>query len=278
MSRPGAPPLEAVRGALHRLFIDSAGTDLRLEDEKKCVEVRALLGELGRVRKGGLLVDAAAGKAPVGLIAAELIGVDRLVVIERDEGRAAACRAAVERLERRAEVRIRTGAAGDPALWPSLPDAVVALHACGPAADQIIDAAVRARARFLLLVPCCYGREIPFAHVAAEAVARADVCRHAEIRRRMETALVDAERTLRLEAGGYRVEVVQFVPPTVTPHNLLWRARWAGEPVAMARAKRQKDALFARVSAASVADPSPIGTGCANTSESGRPRGWPSIL
>ena len=248
MSRSEPPPLQAVRDALHRLFIDSESAGLRVEDEQKCVEVRALLGELGRVRKGGLLVDAAAGKAPVGLIAAELIGVERLVVIERDEGRAAACLAAVERLAHRVDVRIRTGAAGDPGLWPERPDAVVALHACGPAADRIIDAAVRVRARFLLLVPCCYGREIPFAHVAAEAVARADVCRHAEIRRRMETALVDAERTLRLEAGGYRVEVVQFVPPTVTPHNLLWRARWAGEPVAMARAKRQLDTLIGRLS------------------------------
>jgi len=248
VSRPEAPPLDAVRTALHRLFIDSADADLRVEDEKKCAEVHALLGELGRVRRGGLLVDAAAGKAPVGLIAAELLGFERLVVIERDEGRAAACRAAAARLERRVEVRIRTGDAGDPLLWPSLPDAAVALHACGPAADRIIDAAVGARARFLLLAPCCYGREIPFAPAAAEAVARADVCRHAEIRRRMESALVDAERTLRLEAGGYDVEVVQFVPPTVTPHNLLWRARWAGEPNAMARAAKQLEALIERVS------------------------------
>jgi precorrin-6B methylase 2 len=247
VSRRDAPPLEAIRDALHRLFIDSADADLRIEDEKKCAEVRALLAELGRVRRGGLLVDAAAGKAPVGLIAAELLGFDRLVVIERDAGRAAACRAAAERLERRVEVRIREGDAGDPSLWPELPDAAVALHACGPAADRIIDAAVRLRARFLLLAPCCYGREIPFARTAAEAVERADVSRHAEIRRRMETALVDAERTLRLEAGGYRVEVVQFVPPTVTPHNLLWRARWAGEPVAMARAAKQLERLVERL-------------------------------
>ena len=247
MSRPAVPPLDEIRDALHRLFIGAEDCGLRNEDEKKCVEVRALLAELGRVRKGGLLVDAAAGKAPVGLIAVALLGFERLVVIEHDEGRVEACRAAAERLGRRAEVRIREGDVGDPALWPSLPDAAVALHACGPAADRIIDAAVRARARFLLLVPCCYGAEIPFAQAAADAVARADLCRHAEIRRRMETALVDAERTLRLEAGGYRVEVVQFVPPTVTPHNLLWRARWAGEPVAMARAAKQLRGLVERI-------------------------------
>ncbi|MCK9461659.1 MAG: SAM-dependent methyltransferase [Proteobacteria bacterium] len=247
MSRSAVPTLEEIRDALQRLFIGAEGCGLRTEDEKKCVEVRAMFAELGRVRKGGLLVDAAAGKAPVGLVAAELLGFERLVVIERDEGRVGACHAAAERLVRRAEVRIREGDVGDPALWPDRPDAAVALHACGPAADRIIDAAVRARARFLLLVPCCYGAEIPFARAAADAVARADLCRHAEIRRRVENALVDAERTLRLEAGGYRVEVVQLVPPTVTPHNLLWRARWAGEPVAMARAARQLEGLVERI-------------------------------
>jgi hypothetical protein len=247
VSRPVAPTLDAVREALHRLFIAAADGGLRIEDEKKCVEVRALLAELGRVRRGGLLVDAAAGKAPVGLIAADLLGFESLVVIERDEGRVAACRAAADRLARRAEVRIRAGDAGDPTLWPSQPDAAVALHACGPAADRIIDAAVRSRARLLLLAPCCYGEGIPFARAAAAAVARADLCPHAEIRRRMEAALVDAERTLRLEAGGYRVEVVQFVPPTVTPHNLLWRARWAGEPVAMARAAERLKRLVERI-------------------------------
>jgi hypothetical protein len=241
------PTLDAIRGAMHRLFIDSADAGLRKEDEKKCAEVQALLGELCRLRRDGLLVDAAAGKAPVGLVAADLLGVGRLVVIERDQGRAEACRMAAARLARRVDVSIREGEAGDPGLWPERPDAVVALHACGQASDRIIDAAVRVRARFLLLAPCCYDREIPFARTAADAVARADVFRHAEIRRRMETALVDTERTLRLEAGGYRVEVLQFVPPTVTPHNLLWRARWAGEPVAMARAARKLYELAERL-------------------------------
>jgi hypothetical protein len=243
VSRDPVPTLDAIRAAAHRLFIGAEDAGLRLEDEKKCVEVRALLAEIGRVRRGGLLVDAAAGKAPVGLLAAELSGVARVVVIERDEGRAAACRAAAARLGRAAEIAVRVGDVGDPQLWPDRPDAVAALHACGPAADRIIDAAIRARARFLLLVPCCYGEAIPFAGDAAAAAARLGVERHGELRRRVAADLIDAERTLRLEAGGYRVEVAQLVPPTVTPHNLLWRARWAGEPVAMERARVRHAAL-----------------------------------
>ena len=54
------------------------------------------------------------------------------------------------------------------------------------------------------------------------------------MRRRFVQAFVDAERTLRLEAAGWQTEVVELCPPTVTPHNLLWRARRVGEPGRMA--------------------------------------------
>jgi hypothetical protein len=57
--------------------------------------------------------------------------------------------------------------------------------------------------------------------------------------------MVDAERTWRLEAAGYETEVVEFVPATVTPHNLLWRSRLVGEPVRMAAAARALERLRA---------------------------------
>ena len=43
-------------------------------------------------------------------------------------------------------------------------------------------------------------------------------------------SLIDAERTLRLEAAGYEVNVVAFVSKAVSGHNLLWRCRYIGEP------------------------------------------------
>jgi hypothetical protein len=45
---------------------------------------------------------------------------------------------------------------------------------------------------------------------------------------------------LRLESEGYVVEVVAFVAATVTPHNLLWRARRVDEP---RRRQRAQDEL-----------------------------------
>jgi hypothetical protein len=58
--------------------------------------------------------------------------------------------------------------------------------------------------------------------------------------------MVDAERTWRLEAAGYETEVVEFVPPTVTPHNLLWRARLVGEPRRMKAAQQELEKLTSK--------------------------------
>ena len=63
----------------------------------------------------------------------------------------------------------------------------------------------------------------------AQALAdRLGVPSQPAVRRRFVQAVIDSERTLRLEAGGFEVTVGPLVPPTVTPHNLVWQARWVG--------------------------------------------------
>ena len=64
-----------IEATLHRGWIGAPGTRLRDEDRKKAQELGPLLGELsaGVGRKPRLLVDAAAGKGYVGLLAAELV-------------------------------------------------------------------------------------------------------------------------------------------------------------------------------------------------------------
>jgi hypothetical protein len=223
-----APTVAEVERWMERLYVDAAGATLRREDRKKAVEVTAMLAEIARAcRAGATLVDAAAGKSYVGLLA---------VTLEREPARAALAAAIAARLETGVAIECRVGDVGDAAVWPARPDVVAALHACGPAADAIIARAVAADARRLLLVPCCTGEAIP---AAAHAVVRAErdgIPRHAGVRRRYVQAMVDAERTLVLEAAGYETEVVELVPPTVTPHNLLWRARRVAEPGRMAEA------------------------------------------
>lgn len=238
-----ALPLERVRETVHRLFIGTPGTGLRKEDEQKCRELAGLLPYLARVKKGAHVVDAAAGKASVGLVAAELLDIGQLTVVERDPKRIEACREAARRLTRAVPVDVREADVGDAAAWPEAPDVVVALHACGAASDAVIDAAIACRTRQLLLAPCCYGANIPFRARALDAVREMGFVDEGLIQRRMAALLVDAERTLRLEANGYETEHEEFVAATVTPHNMLFRARRTMSEVRMARAKARLSAL-----------------------------------
>jgi hypothetical protein len=115
---------------------------------------------------------------------------------------------------------------------------VAALHACGPAADSIIDRTIACDARVLLLVPCCTSNAVAAAAWARNEADRRAIPRQAPVRRRFIQALVDAERTWRLEAAGYQTEVVEFVGATVTPHNLLWRSWRVQETKRMSAARR----------------------------------------
>jgi hypothetical protein len=239
---------------LDLLYIAVEGAGLRQEDRRKAHEVAALLDEVARqvVRRSRrdpvVLVDAAAGKSYVGLLAAKLVlepsGLPAVVItIEQDARRVTASRAAAERLGCRVSVECRQADVADPAAWPGAPTIVTALHACGPAADAIIDRTIAAGARTLLLAPCCTSRAVTAAARAERRASGLGIPRHAPVRRRFIQAMVDAERTWRLEAAGYETEVVEFVAATVTPHNLLWRARLVGEPVRMAAAARALDTL-----------------------------------
>jgi hypothetical protein len=250
-----------VERALEAIYVAAEGARLRTDDRRKAIEVAAMLEEIERAlgwlgrRHPLTIVDAAAGKAYVGVLAAALVfareGADaRVVCLEREPARVDASRAAAARAGCADAVACVAADVGDARAWPSEPSLVVALHACGPASDAIVDAAVTARARMLLMVPCCTSAAVPSAAAAAEAARRLGIPRHAAVRRRFVQAFVDAERTLRLEAAGYETEVVELVPPTVTPHNLLWRARRVGEP---GRTQRARDAHRQLVSGADIA-------------------------
>jgi hypothetical protein len=228
--------IQQVEMWLDRLYIAAEGATLRQEDRRKAIEVAAILDEIERaVRRASgqkplLLVDAAAGKSYVGLLAAQLVfeplGLNaRVIVLERDERLIDLTRSALGRLETKIAIECRVGDVSDPVLWPDHPDIVVALHACGPASDETIRRAIACKANLLLLVPCCTSDSMPAVARAKEEAVRLRIPRQAPVRRRFIQALVDADRTRRLEAAGYRTEVVEFVGATVTPHNLLWRAK-----------------------------------------------------
>lgn len=257
-SRPPAPLDEAaVARALREVYVPGAETRLRPEEAQKVRELAPLLVEVEaalrrRPRDRPLvLVDAAAGRGYVSLLSARLLLAPsgrqfRWVVLEREQRRADAVRSLADRDRFGPSFEVRCADVGDPAAWPDAPDLVVALHACGPAADAVIERATSAGAAALLLVPCCVSKSVAAHATAAAAAGALGIPRHAPVRRRFLESVIAAERTLLLESLGYQTEVVEFCPPRVTPHNLLWRCRRLAEPV---RASRAVDSL-ARLRAA----------------------------
>lgn len=252
-------PIDAavVSAHLADAFIAAPGTTLRREDHQKVAELVGFLREIeaaapllrGQKRKAArrsppfVLVDAAAGKSALGLLAAKLLFVPanhpvQVVVVERDPDRLAAAREASERLHLPSFVEV-TFAASDlsgPNPIPSGAGLVVALHACGAASDAVIARAIEADVRRLLLAPCCVGPALP---AFAAAVERADAWgfpSQAPVRQRFARAWLEAERTLALETAGYETVVAPFVAPTISPENLLWRARRVREPGRMREA------------------------------------------
>ncbi|MBN1568168.1 MAG: methyltransferase [Acidobacteria bacterium] len=248
--------LKEVEEWLDRLYIAAEGATLRKEDRRKACEVAAMMEEIERAasrfsrRSSLLLVDAAAGKSYVGLLAAKLIlpsiGCGTYVVtIECDRQRVEASRRAAERLCSSIPIDCRQASVETADAWPSQPSIITALHACGEAADAIIDRAIACRTRVLLLVPCCTSESVAASRQAQAQAEALGIPRHAPVRRRFIQSFVDAERTLRLESAGYETEVVEFVAPTVTPHNVLWRARLVGEPQRMKSAQSALASLLA---------------------------------
>jgi hypothetical protein len=262
---------EAVRDAFRRGWL--GGAALRKEDEQKAKELVPMLGEVARMAaklsaQPLIVVDLCAGKGALSVLSSLLVLRDRkhaVHVIERDGKYAERSLDAARTLGVQHEISFHTAEVTHRGSWPrERADLVLALHACGGATDDVIDTAIAADARAILLVPCCYGAgprhegaglEVHAQPVADAWVARLPLPAHALVSKRMAQSFIDAERTLRLEAAGYETEVVEAFAATLSPHNLLWRARRVKEPVRMKRAATTLASLRSPTDAARDADP-----------------------
>lgn len=197
---------------------------LRDEDRTKAIEVAAMLGEIARIAGGGrdrTLVDLGCGHAYVGLAAAALLPDARLSVlgVDRQPARVRRCEEAAARIGGGIRMQFVTASIEDAPI-PDAPDVVVALHACGPATDAAIERAIAVGARHLLAVPCCHRRPLVAPRSPRTGPLEA-------LRRRAEE---DLARAARLEAAGYEVVAVEVWPPSVSPANVMLRARRVRAP------------------------------------------------
>ena len=117
---------------------------------------------------------------------------------------------------------------------PEKIDIVTALHACNTATDDAIEFALKKKAKYMVLVPCCQ------AEVAAElrktksdAVRDnplSEMWRHPIHTREFGSQITNVLRCLQLEAHGYQVKVTELVGWEHSMKNELIVAEYKGLP------------------------------------------------
>ncbi len=101
-------------------------------------------------------------------------------------------------------------------------DFVIALHACNTATDEAIAKGIEVGAKYIMVVPCCHGQirsQIKDNHPLTS------VTQFGLLRYKFTDILTDALRSQFLLGNGYFVELLEIVPPKLTPKNLLISAR-----------------------------------------------------
>ena len=98
---------------------------------------------------------------------------------------------------------------------PDQIDSVTALHACNTATDDAIDFALKKRARFMVLVPCCQAEVASILKKnKAKDMGRSpltEMWRHPLHTREFGSQVTNVLRCLQLEAHGYQVSVTELV-------------------------------------------------------------------
>ncbi len=183
------------------------------------------------------LVDAGCGKGYLTFALAHLFGPRaRILGLERRAELVALCQQAATTHGFAPHLLFATGEIAAP--WPeaaATPDVLIALHACDTATDDALARGIAARARLLVVAPCCQHELRP--QLTAPPVL-ADALRHGIFQERQAEFLTDALRAQLLEWAGYRTRVFEFISTEHTAKNLMIAACRAHAPGDTERARR----------------------------------------
>lgn len=187
-----------------------------------CQFIEPLLDQLRSGERALSLVDHGAGKSYLGFILYDLF----LKSID-DASRVYSIETRAELVERSRELAARLGfdrmdflhlSVAESTTSPFLPDTVdivTALHACDTATDDAITFALKKKAHFIVLVPCCQAevaatlRKLKGASLARDVLT--EIWRHPIHTREFGSHLTNVLRCLQLEAHGYQVNVTELV-------------------------------------------------------------------
>ena len=117
---------------------------------------------------------------------------------------------------------------------PSHIDIVTALHACDTATDDAIQFALKKKAKFMVLVPCCQAEVASALRKSKGDAVRnnplSEMWRHPIHTREFGSQITNVLRCLQLEAHGYQVTVTELVGWEHSMKNELIIAEYKGTP------------------------------------------------
>jgi len=204
--------------------------------------IEPLMKEVSNAGHRLVLVDHGAGKSYLGFILYDLFfkqledSLYRIIGVEtRDElvekSRALAARLGFGGME---FLNLSVADSVQAGEMPEQVDIVTALHACNTATDDAIDFALRKKAAFIVLVPCCQAEVASVLNrhkgrLLAENVLT-EIWRHPMHTREFGSHLTNVLRCLQLEAHGYQVTVTELVGWEHSMKNELIIARYKNAP------------------------------------------------
>jgi len=201
--------------ALHILTRDGR---LNQDSRRKLKQVKHLIQLITPHLEGlNSFVDLGAGKSYLGFMLYDLWLDARpdthLWAVEQrseliENGRRIASQSGFER------IGFVAGSIADAILSPDLPekiDVVTALHACDTATDEAIAFALKRRAKFIALVPCCQAEVARLLQKLPPDREIGSLWRHGIHQREFGSHLTNVIRSLFLESHGYKVRVTELV-------------------------------------------------------------------
>jgi len=183
--------------------------------------IEPLLKDLKQDGHDVTLVDHGAGKSYLGFILYDLFFKEL-----NDQSRIFGIETRDELVQRSRELAQRLGFAGMSFLnlsvadsiasetLPATVDIVTALHACDTATDDALRFALKKRARYIVVVPCCQAEVAGvLRRNKGKSLGQAltEIWRHPLHTREFGSQITNVLRCLQLEAHGYQVSVTELV-------------------------------------------------------------------
>lgn len=184
--------------------------------------IEPLLKEVQLDHAGITLVDHGAGKSYLGFILYDLFfkyqnDCSHIFGIETRDELVEKSRALAERLQFSGMSFLSLSVAESiySDALPAAVDVVTALHACNTATDDAIHFALKKKARFIVLVPCCQAEVAAVLRknkaAAFTSNSLTEIWRHPLHTREFGSLVTNVLRCLQLEAHGYQVNVTELV-------------------------------------------------------------------